>query len=163
MIPLPKDPRVQRFADLILGDVKPADAYVQAGFKPGNRVSAQTLGTRMRRRADVQAYIRAIQQAAANETVLSVLEKRRFLARIVRTPLCKLDPERETDGDLIKSHSSSSSKTSSSTRIEKLDPLKAIEIDNKLSGDDAEANALTQLAAAIDALASASPVPTDRM
>jgi len=65
--------------------------------------------------------------------------------------------------DLIKKYTVNESENSSNRSLEKLDPLKAIEIDNKLSGDDAESNSISELAAAIASLGGASPLPQDKM
>lgn len=158
---IPKDPRKQIFADAVLAGDTLADAYIKAGFKPKNRKVAESAATRLRHRAEVQEYIESVQASAADASVLTLMEKRRFLARIVRTPITNLHPDEEKDADLIKSFATTTGELSSSMRLEKLDPLKAIEIDNKLSGNDPEANALKELAAAIGALgATTSPLPS---
>ena len=166
--PLPKNPRHQRFADLILREVPRADAYVQAGFKVTNRVAAQAAATRLLGKPYVASYIAAmrlvIQEDSATAAVLSVIEKRQFLARIVRTPLLSIDPHTpDKDGDLIKTYQKTDTETSSSERIEKLDPLKAIEIDNKLSCDDGERDGIAALTAALASLAVRSPLPDETM
>jgi phage terminase small subunit len=162
-IPTPKDPRHQRFADLILAGKSQSEAYIEAGFKVTKKGTAATAASRARKRKDVTSYIQAIQAKTAGESVLSLQEKREFLARIVRTPLSKIDGECHETSDLIKSHASSESELSSSNRIEKLDPLKAIEVDTKLAGDDPAANALADIAKSLGMLGASTPLPTDSM
>ena len=159
---IPKDPRHQRFADRHLAGDSVVDAYLAAGYKCG-RASAMHSGTRLHKSKAVQAYIRAVQAASATATTLTVQEKREFLARIVRTPITSLDHEEEENADLIKKYTVNESEKSSNRSLEKLDPLKAIEIDNKLSGDDSESNAITELAQAIASLGGPSPLPQDKM
>lgn len=161
-IPLPKDPRHQRFADLWLRGKGLAEAYMEAGFKCSKK-SARAAAARLKKQPDVSAYIAAIQTEAKDETLMTVIEYRRFFARIKRTPITKLDPHQEQDADLIKSFSESATESGTSLRIEKLDPLKAIEMDMRLSGEDPEQNSLKQLAEALAALGGAPPVPTDKM
>jgi len=159
---LPAEPRHQRYADLRLRGLSTFDAYIGAGYK-AKRQSAQHAAKRLEKRKDIRDYMQAIKEQAADATCLSVLEIRQFCARIVRTPITKLDVEKEADSDLIKSYSKTETELSNSIRLEKLDPLKAIEIDMKLSGDDPETNAQSQLAAAIASLAPASALPEGKM
>lgn len=161
-IPLPDDPRHQRFADLLLRGENNTEAYLQAGYKC-KRTSAQAQAKRLRSRPDVAAYMEAVRRSAAGHSVLTHQEIREFCARVVRTPITKLDIDTETDADLIKSFRHSESELGSNTSLEKHDPFKAIEIDMKLSGEDPEANAMTELANALRGLAPASPIPTGKM
>lgn len=173
-IPLPKDPRHQRFADRILAGDSLVDAYLHAGFKC-NRESAYTAAKRLSKRADIRAYTQWIQTQAATDCVLSVAEKRKFFARIVRTPLTSINPDAKDgkDHDLIKKlvrkfnvqeDASGASYETCTETYEKLDPLKAIDLDNKLSGDDPEANAIKDLALSLASLGAASgTLPEDRM
>jgi phage terminase small subunit len=154
MIPLPKDPRHQRFADLLLqGQCNATEAYLRAGYKC-SRKSAADAAKRLRRHEEVRAYMQAMQAKAAEATFLTMQEIRQFCARVVRTPITALDPHQEKDADLIKSYRTQESELGSSHSLEKLDPFKAIEIELKLSGNDPEQENIRQLAEAIGALAS---------
>jgi len=159
-IPIPRDPRHQRFADVLLKGSTLVDAYMAAGFQC-KRTSALQNAKRLRKNPEVEAYILALQKKAADESLLTIQEKRRFLARVVRVPLAKLDPTNQDDpnGDLIKSHSTNESETSSSMRIEKLDPLKAIQLDNELDASSPENTTAQQLVDAIRSLGSADSLP----
>jgi phage terminase small subunit len=165
-IPLPKDPRHQRFADLVLGGMAAAEAHRKAGFKGSTPQSRATSACRMLKNVHIVAYMAAVRQESALDTVLSVLEKREFLARIVRTPLMAIDPHdpQRKDGDLIRKYKRTENEESSHEEIEKLCPLKALAEDNKLSGDDPEANAAAALAEAFAQIAAkATTLPSDRM
>lgn len=157
-IPLPKDPRHQNFADRVLAGENLVTAYLAAGYK-GTPISASSNAAKLRKRKDVAAYILAIQGRAADSSTLTLMEIRRFLARIVRTPLTELGPDQPENADLIKTIA----RTASSTRIEKLDPLKAIELDLKLTGKDPETNLLHQMAKAMEGIPAPTPIPEDRL
>lgn len=162
-IPLPKEPRHQRFADLVLRGGPLVDSYLKAGFKC-SRATANANAKKLRKRPDVAAYIHAVQARAANESTLSVNEILQYCARVVRTPITKLDPRNPADpnSDLIKTYTINDGETSSSVRVEKHDPFKAIDTHLKLTGNDAEANYMNSLAQALANLPN-SDMPSDRM
>lgn len=163
-IALPKDPRHQRFADNHLAGMSLTEAYLRAGYKV-SRASAGRCAKRLAKTPAVLAYLENLRQEAAKAAVLTVEEKRRFFARIVRVPLARIDPDNPEDpnADLVESYRRSDTETGSSIAVKKLSPLAAIEADNKLSGDgQPEAGAVSELAKALCALAG--PVlPADRM
>ncbi len=137
-IPLPKDPRHQRFADRVLAGDSLTDAYLTAGYK-ASRDAARKNAKRLRDRTDVTAYIEAVQQQAAEGAVASLRYKREFLFQIMDTPLMDIDPHdpERKHGRLLKKYKRSASETGESEEIEKLDPLKAIALDNELAGHKA--------------------------
>lgn len=162
VLPIPLNPRHQRFADAVCAGETLTAAYLKAGFKC-SRATAQANAKKLRRRHDVVRYIRAMQSQMAEATLLSIREILEFCARIVRTPITKLDPNNEQNADLIKSYSVNETEMGRSIRLEKHDPFKAIEIHLKLTNEDPETNALKDLAAAIGALGAKSPIPPDKM
>jgi phage terminase small subunit len=161
---IPKNPAHQRFSDRYLAGDSLVAAYLAAGFKC-SRDSAYMGGKRMLKRKDIQAYIKAIQSQAADDSVMTLLERRRFYARIKRTPIMAIDPNhpQHKDGDLIRKYKRTTDEFKDNWEIEKLDPLKACELDTKAAGEDTEANGLSDLAAAIRSIGSASPIPSGRM
>lgn len=161
-IPIPKDPRHVKFADMVLDGVPAAKAYKQAGFKAKNAQTAAASSSRLLKNANIRQYMEAIQRQAADGKVLSLRAKREFLCRIVSTPLMSIDP-RGPDGDLILKYKNTVTEGGRSEEIVKLDPLKAIELDNKLCGDDPEANAMASLAQALSGMAGGSGPVDDVM
>lgn len=164
-IPLPKDPRHQRFADLVLAGERAPDAYRAAGFPPVGAASVHTLASRLLKKVEVSTYMQAMRQQAAVGLVASMQQKRELLYRIMFTPLRSINPNDPAfkDGDLIKKYKRVVTETGETEEIEKLDPLKAMDLDNKLSGDDPEAKALGDLAGVLARLAPASVIPTGRL
>lgn len=162
MIPVPKNPQHLRFADFILNGDKASVAYAKAGYTASTPQSLATCASRLLKDVDISTYLDAMRQRAAKGKVLTLQAKREFLARIVQTPLMKIDP-RGPDGDLILKYKNTVTEIGGTEEIVKLDPLKAIELDNKLSGDDAESGAMNGLAAALASLPRASGPVADEM
>lgn len=173
-IPLPKDPKHQRFADLILEGKPAAEAYKESGFKSSTPKSRSAAAARLLKNVSVASYLAAVRQQAAQGTVASLQYKRELLFQIMDVPLTAINPEdpTRTHHRLIKKlkrrfevneAGGGDGSTTCIEEIEKLDPLKAIEIDNKLAGDDPEASHLGAIAAAIASLGGKSPLPQDSM
>jgi hypothetical protein len=155
-IPIPRDPRHQRYADGILDGLQGREAY-RLAFRPSTPkltiASADTGHKRLKKNQEVINYLRAVRAASATSTVLTVTEKREFLARVVRTDITTLSIDGGgKDGDMIKSYSVNESESSRNVRLEKHDPLKAIDLDNRIAGEDPTANLLTELAQALQNL-----------
>ena len=159
-IPIPKNPLHQRYCDNILAGHGGGESYqlAYASITPKlTRASADTGHKRIKKNPEVIAYLRAVRAASATSTVLTVTEKREFLARVVRTDITTLSIDGGgKDGDMIKSYSVNESESSRNVRLEKHDPLKAIDLDNRIAGEDPTANLLTELAQALQNL----PKPT---
>lgn len=160
-IPVPKDPRHLAFADFILAGEKPSKAYRDAGFNAKSAATCATNSGRLLKNADITAYLHAMRQQGAKAKVLTLQAKREYLFRLVTTPLMSIDP-RGPDGDLIAKYKNTITESGGSEEISKYDALKAIDLDNRLSGDDSESNALGSLAAALAGLAGGGVVE-DRM
>jgi hypothetical protein len=162
--PWPKDPRHQRLADLIFEGWKTGDAMALL-YPRLAKASRTPQAGKIKRRADYKAYLEWIRAHSTTDATLSAQEKREFFARIVRTPVAKLDPlnPEDTNGDLIKAYTHNESETGTNLRVEKLDPLKAIELDNQLSGDDPESDFFRSLNDALAELSTPSPLPEDTL
>ena len=175
-LPLPRNPRHQHFAELVLQGRNQSDAYVEAcviGDKELTRESIWNGACRLMHRPDVAAYIDAVRKQSATGAVLTLTEKREFLARVIRTPITTIDPHdpRDPNRDLVrKVKRRFLAKKEGDERVEyivedmeKLDPLKAIELDNKLSGNDPETNTMKQLSEILAGIAAGTTLPGERM
>ena len=174
-LPLPRNPRHQHFAELILKGYIQSDAYIEAcgGKRQITRESACKGGNRVLERPDVTAYIDAMRKQSSTGAVLTLTEKREFLARVIRTPLTTINPHdpRDPNRDLVrKVKRRFLAKKEGDERVEyivedmeKLDPLKAIELDNKLSGNDPETNTMKQLSEILAGIAAGTTLPGERM
>lgn len=90
-IPLPKDPRHQRFADLVLKLVPAPEAYRKAGFKAKTAGSRHSGASRMLKNAEVVAYMEAVKQANAATARIDRDAMIRYCEDVMLTPLRDLD------------------------------------------------------------------------
>lgn len=171
-LPLPKDPQHQRFADLRIRGLSLIDAYEQAGYvRPKGKRFSSSNAKRIENRRDVQAYMHAVRQQAAKGNVLTEQEKREYLARSVRLCLIGVNPTDKNDpgADLIKKvkirRVIEDEQEFDVIEFEKVDPLKSIDLDNKLAGvANPEADAMKSLAEELMKLGrGSSPLPQDRL
>gem|GEM_PF-2058503 len=81
---------------------------------------------------DIKARVREIQKAAATATTLTIQEKREYLARVVRAKLTDLPDDSDLWQEITRSMDSVKRKLP--------DKLRAIAMDNDLSGEGSEAN-----------------------
>lgn len=165
-LPLPRDARLQRYADGVLDGLEGWAAYQRAFPECRTKQSAHTGHKRAGKRLDVKAYMQAVRNKAAGGAVASVQAKRELLFRVMFTPLLSIDPNdpNRKNGDLIKKYKRTVSETGETEEIEKLCPLRAIEIDNRLSGDDHESSMMGDFMRALCNLKdNATTLPDDRM
>lgn len=136
------NPKHERFALLFAqGEVSAAEAYRQEISAKCTLATAETKGPALSRKSQVRVRIEwlkgQVEQKAreiADGTVLTMLEKRQFLARVVRMKGAAIDEE--DDGDLI-----------NGVRYDKQgrrmlvlpDKIAAVKLDNDLAGDGSEA------------------------
>lgn len=118
--------RHERFACELAKGVSQAEAYKKAGYKPDTGAAS-----RLSAKISIQARVAWIKSQAAASDVLTIAEKRDFLARLVR---CK--PANEpADSDLWNGIED----TEQGKRYKLPDKLRAIALDNDLAGEGAEA------------------------
>lgn len=165
-IPVPRDPKHQKFADAYLEGKSVADAYRIAGYGGKTPDVCSAGGSRLLKDVRIKAYIDAVRQKVAQGAVMSLQYKRELLFEVVDTPLMAIDPHdpARKSGRLLKKFKQGDA----GWEIEKLDPLKAIEVDNKLAGHDAPQEHKHEISGLLTALSAigggtASPVPEDRL
>jgi hypothetical protein len=100
------------------------------------------------------ARLRAVADQAPGSAVLDCAKKRRFLARVVRANLSDFDPM--LDGDLLQVCENDKGKL----RLRLFDKIRAIELDNDLAGEGAQAEAHDEFGAMLRRIMMANvPVP----
>lgn len=119
--------RMEAFVCAIIEGMSPKDAYKKAGYAPKSERVAVACASKMLARADVQARIEQLRKASTVASVLTLAEKRRFLALVVRTPLSAVDEA----SVLAQEYTAGGDKV----RIKMVDKLRAIELDSKLAGE----------------------------
>ena len=130
------------FGLLLAQDCSTADAWVRAGLGAYSRKKGEELAAH----PEVVRIIEEIRQRAEDDALMNKNERRRFLARIVRTAPKDIGP----DSDLCQGFE----ETALGPKIKILDKLKAIDLDSKLCGDldkkaDDQSSALSDLIAGL--------------
>lgn len=146
----PLSVRHERFCEAVVSGMSATQAYIAAGYQVSEKV-AGTCGPRLMENAGVKrriAELRAPQTAAA---LLTKDEKRRYLAKLVRTPIGQLTPDSDLcteyvttqvaggrRGKLRRGNAPEGNETSEEpvvqVRVKMADKLRAIELDSKLAG-----------------------------
>lgn len=110
-------------------------AYREAGYMASTMTAAWQGARQVEKRPRVQAYIKQVQeklalkeQAEVDNEFLTFEEKRKYLAKIVRTPIARVDEFDEIVSEVKES-------VDGSKTIKMPDKLKALELDSRLTGD----------------------------
>ena len=164
----------QKYAELRASGTDAGTAYATAYNKPS--ITSSVLGAARRLDTDprIKAKIAELRQRANEESeaaaVLNIIEKRKFLAEILRTPVTDLDPDPDKKTGkhhLIKKVTTKMIGTGENavqiTEVEGYDKIRAITTDNELAGDAAPTG-LAALAQIFNGISTAGAVkPIDRM
>lgn len=144
-------PTYQQFAERVAAGGVPTVVYGEV-FGTSAGEACRKGATRMSKNVPVQEEILRIRREAeklAGGSVLTVLEKREYLALVLRTPLSKVDPSsvlcqemtiveaEEMDTPALPGMEQEM-RVFTTKKIKMVDKLRAIEIDSKLAGDFAE-------------------------
>lgn len=127
-MPLLKNQKHERFAQLLATGLSAAECYSKVYRKKGK--VAGSAGPRLLRNVGIQQRLAELQQKSAVSSVMTLTEKREYLARVKRTPIGSIGP----DSDLCQSHEVSMQ----GVKIRMCDKLKAVELDAKLAGEFTE-------------------------
>jgi hypothetical protein len=125
---------LERFVLALINSCKtPAEVYAEV-FQCGKRVAHQAVRALLLQRG-LLARIDYLRQQAATAAVLSLQEKRAFLARIVRTPIYELD-RTGPGADLVQEYSEFVSiEGQVRIRLKGCDKLRAVQLDAMLAGE----------------------------
>jgi hypothetical protein len=134
-------PQHQKFAELIAIGKTAGEAYQIAYEKPRLTPAVHSAAQRLAAMPTIIAKVKELRTRAEAQSeaaaVMTLVEKRKFLAEILRTPVTKLDPKQHDH--LIKKITrrviGSGEEAEEVMDIEGYDKLKAIELDTELAGD----------------------------
>jgi phage terminase small subunit len=143
-----KNSRHERFAQAVVRGESDMKAYVTAGYSPK---AANQNATELRGNTGITKRIAWMHRQAAQDAFLTVAEKRKFLADVVRTPLSEIDERsplcqsakyhvqggirgRLRRGDADEGNEEVEPETTT-VEIKMVDKLKAIDLDDELAGD----------------------------
>jgi phage terminase small subunit len=137
----------RKFCEAIVSGLTGVRAYALA-YPHCSLKTARFNASHLRAKPHIQqeiARLRAQADAIVGPTVLTLIEKRLWLARVVRANLARLDPE--IDGDLLVSlHVEKEDKKRHVSRIRIANKLAAIRLDTRLAGDEPTKSKLSPMA-----------------
>lgn len=155
--PVPMKPTHARWCALVASGEDRAAAYRQACTKAGETMSndaARQGALRLSQNVACQREVSRLRKAAekmAGGTVLTILEKRLYLASVVRTPLGKINEHSPLCQELFRSKRKADEDGTEplpgmgeqlefwiTEKVKKPDVLRAIELDSKLAGEFSE-------------------------
>lgn len=134
-MPILKNQKHERFAQLIATGVSATEAYTKVYRKKGK--VAGSAGGRLLKNVGIQQRLSELQQKAETKAVLTLAEKREFLRRVVMTPVGEVDQ----DSDLCQEYTKrfeAGGETNPDFEVVKIKTpckLKALELDAKLAGE----------------------------
>jgi len=129
----PLNTRQRKFVDnYAIKGLSIAESVRRAGYsiKSGKIEDASSYGCKLLKQERVIAYLNKIKEKQFSKDVLSFNEKRSFLARAVRADAS--NPDADLVQEIVETHGESGS----SKRVKIVSKLEAINIDNKMVGDN---------------------------
>lgn len=128
----PLNAKQQKFCKARAAGFTHAASYLKAGYNPSTPELAGKNGFILAKKPHVAAYIQKLRAASFSEQSMSLAEKRATLGRIVRTSPSEVD----ASSPLCQSYTHEIGTDGRATKKVLLpDKLKAIDLDNRLSGD----------------------------
>ena len=124
-MPLLQNPRWEKFAQAVAGGMTASEAYRQIGGK--GQGNANVHAARMMANDNIRARVKELQEASATSMVMSMKERREFLARVVRAKIGEVDD----NSDLVQKIK----RTEAGLEVWMPDKRACIELDAKLSGE----------------------------
>lgn len=118
------------------------NAYLAAYKGVNNRDAARASATKLLTNANVIEKIAELREAVEVKTTLSRLHKRQFLKEVVDTPITELDTEEHSDNahlihkKTVTVYNGRDGASSETTKLEGMNKLDAIKIDNLMQGDN---------------------------
>lgn len=130
-----KNQKHEKFAQLVADGASALDAYKKA-YHCSMEAAAKN-AWRLRENEGVKARVSELQEKAADNTVMSIAEKRRFLAEIKRTPIGLVDEKSALcqSYEVVVMDGGDDKPSGELRKIKMPDKLKAIELDSKLAGE----------------------------
>jgi phage terminase small subunit len=129
----PLNTRQKKFVDnYVIKGLSIAESVRRAGYSTtsGKIEDLSSYGCKLLRQDRVKTYVQKLKSKQFKESVLSVEEKRSFLARAVRADASNPDP------DLVQELVETHGEHGSVKRVKLVSKLEAINIDNKMAGDN---------------------------
>ena len=107
-----------------------ARSYLLAGYKAANSEQAGSAACKLEAANRVASYIATLKESSFLANALTLAEKRNFLARAVRCDISN------PDADLIQELVETQGEQGTTRKLKVVSKLEAINIDNKMAGDN---------------------------
>ena len=130
----PLNTRQKKFCDnYVKKGLSISESVRRAGYsvKSGRVEDACSYGCKLLKQDRVIAYLSKLREKQFSRDLLSVSEKRAYLARALRTPIGELDEA----SDLVQEMTYNESANGSSKKVRGVDKLRALELDSRIAGD----------------------------
>jgi phage terminase small subunit len=132
----PLNTRQKKFVDnYVTKGLSIAESVRRAGYSTtsGKLEDLSSYGCKLLRQDRVKAYVARLKEKAFKQDVLSFSEKRAFLARAVRTSVDQVGASSDLAQEVVEEVDTSGNVK---RKIKVVDKLRALELDNKMSGDN---------------------------
>jgi hypothetical protein len=132
----PLNTRQKKFVDnYVTKGLSIAESVRRAGYSTtsGKLEDLSSYGCKLLRQDRVKAYVARLKEKAFKQDVLSFSEKRAFLARCVRTSVDQVGASSDLAQEVVEEVDQEGRVK---RKIKVVDKLRALELDNKMSGDN---------------------------
>jgi phage terminase small subunit len=132
----PLNTRQKKFVDnYVTKGLSIAESVRRAGYSTtsGKLEDLSSYGCKLLRQDRVKAYVQKLKEKAFKQDVLSFSEKRAFLARAVRASVDQVGASSDLAQEVSEEVDASGNVK---RKIKVIDKLRALELDNKMSGDN---------------------------
>ena len=119
----------------ILKNMSIAESVFRAGYSIASRKveDASSYGCKLLRQDRVKAYVSKLREKSFEGMELSYKEKRAFLARAVRTSVAEIGASSDLAQEVVEEVDAHGNVR---RKVKAIDKLRAVEIDNRMSGDN---------------------------
>jgi phage terminase small subunit len=119
----------------ILKNMSIAESVFRAGYSIASRKveDASSYGCKLLRQDRVKAYVDKLKEKSFEGMALTYKEKRAFLARAVRTSVSEIGSSSDLAQEMIEEVDAHGNVR---RKVKAIDKLRAVEIDNRMSGDN---------------------------
>lgn len=161
------NPRQRKFVEIYFSGIakglSAGRAYEEAGYT-ARGAAADSSAHKLLKNAEIAAYLKELQKAAKEATVMEAIDIMVFMSRAVTVPLSEID---ETDPLCVEMVVDTIGEQTTRKKIKKADPLRAADIFNKMTAaytpQKVEVSADDELSSILAGIAKAGANQDDKM
>ena len=117
----------RKFAQNLVKGMSQTEAYLKAGYKVKSSKVAAEAASRLSKNVQLSRYVDELRAKVEDKTLLTIAEKRAFLANLIRTPVGEVDEKSPLAQEVHIGQDG--------IKIKMADKLRALDLDSKLAGD----------------------------